>query len=274
MSKMSFEKRFFLFYFIRLIQSNNFIFHVFVSAESDICTFSLRTVHFISSHPLTTGLFTSASRPKPLQKLYESAAPTPVHTIRQLDQFRRDGTRSSKYFVCTPILSRKKKKCKKIDLEIETRKVRGILKNTTDFFCKVALSLLRIRSFCSIVEISLTFEKSIFRKKKKKEEVKSAKEAGSLLVFKSLQLSAFLKGLHSANIFFGCVFIQTLSLWLYRVLLTLSTHLCLVFLPDLPIATLRTVRSSRIKAECLVYLKLCGFQLCHTGHNGHEFLYS
>lgn len=95
-----------------------------ISAESDICTFSLRAIHFKSSHVFATGLFTAGTRPHYLQKLYDSAAPTPVHTIRQLDRFRRDGTRSSKFFVCTPVLTGKKRRYKKIDLEIETRKVR------------------------------------------------------------------------------------------------------------------------------------------------------
>lgn len=102
-------------------------FSLFFTAESDICTFSLRTIHFKSSHPITNGLFTSSTRPKALQKIYENAVPTPVHTIRQLDRFRRDGNRSSKFFICTPVLGGGKKKYKKIDLEIETRKVSWLI---------------------------------------------------------------------------------------------------------------------------------------------------
>lgn len=69
-----------------------------------------------------------ASRPEALKQLYEQAAKTPIGAMRQLDRWRRDGCRSSKFFVCTPVLEQKRRKIRnKIDIDIETRMVSFVL---------------------------------------------------------------------------------------------------------------------------------------------------
>nr|CAH7731368.1 unnamed protein product [Callosobruchus chinensis] len=46
----------------------------------------------------------------------------PVAAVRQLDRWRRDGQRSSGFFVCTPVLQAKRRRMRaKVDIEIETR---------------------------------------------------------------------------------------------------------------------------------------------------------
>lgn len=56
--------------------------------------------------------------------LYNAATKTPVHAMRQLDRWRRDGHRSSKFFVCTPVLGAKRRKIRrKSNIDIETRMV-------------------------------------------------------------------------------------------------------------------------------------------------------
>ncbi|XP_045467782.1 uncharacterized protein LOC123676115 isoform X2 [Harmonia axyridis] len=93
-----------------------------VIPESDICTFALRKTHFSSNHNFAENLFCAETRPAALKALYSSAAKTPVTTMRQLDRWRRDGHRSSRFFLCTPVLGQKRKRIKcNIDIDIETR---------------------------------------------------------------------------------------------------------------------------------------------------------
>lgn len=100
-----------------------------IPAESDITTFSLRKEHFSSGKDVsvTKNLFAVETRPEAVQRLYEAAAKTPVHMMRQLDRYRRDGRRSSRYFLCTPILGGERRSIAKIKhkpaIDIETRMV-------------------------------------------------------------------------------------------------------------------------------------------------------
>ncbi|KYB29257.1 hypothetical protein TcasGA2_TC032158 [Tribolium castaneum] len=90
--------------------------------ESDICTFALLKNHYAAKCNPETGLFTASTRPRALQSLYEAATKTPVHLMRQLDRWRRDGHRSSRFFLCTPVLGNKRRKIRnKVDIDIETR---------------------------------------------------------------------------------------------------------------------------------------------------------
>lgn len=105
--------------------------HIFpcITAESNITTFSLRREHFSSGKDvaITKNLFAVETRPDSVQRLYEAAAKTPVHVMRQLDRYRRDGRRSSRYFLCTPILGGERRSVAKIKhkpgIDIETRMV-------------------------------------------------------------------------------------------------------------------------------------------------------
>lgn len=99
-------------------------FFLFVSAESDICTFALLKTHYASKHDFSTSLFSSDSRPRALRELYDAASKTPVHLMRQMDRWRRDGHRSSRFFLCTPVLGARRKRIKNaVDIDIETRMV-------------------------------------------------------------------------------------------------------------------------------------------------------
>ncbi|RZC41482.1 uncharacterized protein BDFB_003034, partial [Asbolus verrucosus] len=90
--------------------------------ESDICTFALLKTHYAAKCDPDTNLFTADTRPQALQTLYEAATKTPVHLMRQLDRWRRDGHRSSRFFLCTPVLGNKRRKIRsKVDIDIETR---------------------------------------------------------------------------------------------------------------------------------------------------------
>lgn len=104
----------------KLNWSSNTLF--FFSAQSDIATFALLKDHYTAKHPFDTNLFAPESRPIALKALYDAATKTPVHLMRQLDRWRRDGHRSSRFFLCTPVLGRRKIKSK-VDIEIETRMV-------------------------------------------------------------------------------------------------------------------------------------------------------
>ncbi|KAK4294608.1 hypothetical protein Pmani_032775, partial [Petrolisthes manimaculis] len=92
--------------------------------EGDLRTFSERQSHYEHGTPTTTSLFTHESRTQDLSKLYHSAAQTPLHIMREIDQLRDDGERSSRYFFCEPVLadSLKKDKLRKLNLDIETRR--------------------------------------------------------------------------------------------------------------------------------------------------------
>ncbi|KAJ8973516.1 hypothetical protein NQ317_000444 [Molorchus minor] len=93
--------------------------------ESDICTFALTKNHYASKHEFDTNLFSSENRPATLQALYDAATKTPVHLMRQLDRWRHDGHRTSRFFVCTPVLGAKRRKIRsRVDIDIETRMVR------------------------------------------------------------------------------------------------------------------------------------------------------
>uniref|UniRef100_A0AAR5PSQ1 WASP family protein member n=2 Tax=Dendroctonus ponderosae TaxID=77166 RepID=A0AAR5PSQ1_DENPD len=88
----------------------------------DICSFAQTKEHYAAKHPLDTNLFGADTRPDSLKALYEAATKTPVHAMRQLDRWRRDGHRSSRFFVCTPVLGAKRRKIRaKVNIEIETR---------------------------------------------------------------------------------------------------------------------------------------------------------
>ncbi|XP_071055598.1 uncharacterized protein [Onthophagus taurus] len=88
--------------------------------ESDISTFALLKKHYSSKYDVTTNLFSAETRPSAVRDLYEAAAKTPVHLMRQMDKWRRDGHRSSKFFLCTPVLGRKRRIKTKVDIDIET----------------------------------------------------------------------------------------------------------------------------------------------------------
>nr|XP_023023553.1 uncharacterized protein LOC111511756 [Leptinotarsa decemlineata] len=89
--------------------------------ESDICSFALIKNHYAAKNDLTTNLFVPSTRPTALQALYEAASKTPVHVMRQLDRWRRDGHRTSRFFLCTPVLGAKRRKIRnKVDIDIET----------------------------------------------------------------------------------------------------------------------------------------------------------
>lgn len=95
-----------------------------VSAVSDICTFALLKEHYKAQHDLATNLFNASTRPSAVQALYEAAAKTPIPLMRQMDRWRRDGHRSSRFFVCTPVLGARRRKIRsKVDIDIETRMV-------------------------------------------------------------------------------------------------------------------------------------------------------
>ncbi|KAF2882237.1 hypothetical protein ILUMI_23930 [Ignelater luminosus] len=89
---------------------------------SDICTFALLKEHYKAQHDLATNLFNASTRPSAVQALYEAAAKTPIPLMRQMDRWRRDGHRSSRFFVCTPVLGARRRKIRsKVDIDIETR---------------------------------------------------------------------------------------------------------------------------------------------------------
>lgn len=94
---------------------------IIVSAESDICTFAARTVHFKSSNEPAKSLFTASTRPKALTELYDAAV---VVAVRSLDALRRQDGSSMDMFLCTPVLGKRKKLLQRDQsLDIESRKV-------------------------------------------------------------------------------------------------------------------------------------------------------
>ncbi|ERL87162.1 hypothetical protein D910_04562 [Dendroctonus ponderosae] len=98
------------------------ILYNYAVAVGDICSFAQTKEHYAAKHPLDTNLFGADTRPDSLKALYEAATKTPVHAMRQLDRWRRDGHRSSRFFVCTPVLGAKRRKIRaKVNIEIETR---------------------------------------------------------------------------------------------------------------------------------------------------------
>lgn len=112
----------------------------FLTAESDIATFALLKDHYTAQHPFDTNLFAPETRPVALKALYDAATKNPVHLMRQLDRWRRDGHRSSRFFLCTPVLGRRKNIRSKIDIEIETRMV-SILDMKIFNFIKLCMRL-------------------------------------------------------------------------------------------------------------------------------------
>lgn len=98
--------------------------YIIFTAESDISTFALLKDHYKATHTIDSNLFSVETRPTALKTLYESATKTPVHVMRQLDRWRRDGHRSSRFFLCTPVLGAKRRKIKNVDIDIETHMVR------------------------------------------------------------------------------------------------------------------------------------------------------
>ncbi|CAH2012247.1 unnamed protein product [Acanthoscelides obtectus] len=94
--------------------------------EGDICQFAALKSHYQSrkcpAKDEGLSLFTAANRPRALSALYAAATTGPVAAVRQLDRWRRDGQRSSGFFVCTPVLQAKRRRMRqKVDIEIETR---------------------------------------------------------------------------------------------------------------------------------------------------------
>ncbi|XP_017768837.1 PREDICTED: Nance-Horan syndrome protein isoform X1 [Nicrophorus vespilloides] len=90
--------------------------------ESDIASFALLKDHFAAKHDYDTNLFAPSTRPDAVRALYEAAAKTPIHLMRQMDRWRRDGHRSSRFFMCTPVLGAKRRKIRnRVDIDIETR---------------------------------------------------------------------------------------------------------------------------------------------------------
>ncbi|CAH0552480.1 unnamed protein product, partial [Brassicogethes aeneus] len=89
-----------------------------VLAEGDICSFATLKEHYKRPQNFQTELFSAKTRPNALNNIYDAAVKTPVHVMRQLDRWRRDGHRSSRFFLCTPILGKKIRR--KVNIEIET----------------------------------------------------------------------------------------------------------------------------------------------------------
>lgn len=124
---------------------------VFVTAESDICTFATRTEHFHVTNKPSTGFFTPDTRPKALKELYEVAA---IVAVRSLDSLRRDGS-SMDMFLCTPILGKRRRDQ---SLEIESRVVSKLLSLSLSFSERrdVLADLLRFFSRFSAVQIPVS----------------------------------------------------------------------------------------------------------------------
>lgn len=89
---------------------------------SDLTTFSHIRDHFTSKQLLDDNLFPENSRPLCVEVLYNNSLVSPVHIMREIDPLRQDGRRTSKYFMCTPVLGDDKKRQSNIDLEIELRR--------------------------------------------------------------------------------------------------------------------------------------------------------
>ncbi|XP_037083586.1 Nance-Horan syndrome protein-like, partial [Pollicipes pollicipes] len=87
--------------------------------ESDLTVFSERTHHHTTEYGQCRSLFSADSRPAVIRRLYEQAVLNPVVVLRQLDLFRSDGMRSSKFFTCTPTYQ---SQLERLPLDIETRR--------------------------------------------------------------------------------------------------------------------------------------------------------
>nr|CAD7573814.1 unnamed protein product [Timema californicum] len=123
------------------------------TTESDICAFSQREVHYQSAPLEACGarLFGADSRPECVRRLYAAAARTPVPAMRQLDRYRRDGHRSSRYFLCTPVLGGARRKIRTTDIDIETRKGQGGMEGEAEkgqYFWKMIKPVSNIRFAC------------------------------------------------------------------------------------------------------------------------------
>lgn len=98
----------------------------FVLAESDLMTFVQTKNHYISNYEVSLNLFTPESRTEALRKMYDGASRTPVPAIMEMDDLAGNKRRSSDAFICTPIIGQVRRRMNdKIDIEIETRMVRG-----------------------------------------------------------------------------------------------------------------------------------------------------
>lgn len=103
-----------------------FLLLISILAESDLMTFVQTKNHHKTNYEVTTNLFTPESRTEALQKMYEGASRTPVPAIMEMDDLAGNKRRSSDAFICTPIIGQVRRRMnKKIDIEIETRMVRG-----------------------------------------------------------------------------------------------------------------------------------------------------
>lgn len=108
------------------------------TAVSDICTFAHRKHHYEAKQTITTNLFNANTRPIALKQLYDGATKTPVHLMRQMDRWRRDGHRTSRFFLCTPVLGAKRRKIRnRIDIDIETRTVSYLKRNINGLFIRL-----------------------------------------------------------------------------------------------------------------------------------------
>ncbi|XP_071550761.1 uncharacterized protein [Panulirus ornatus] len=123
--------------------------------EGDLRSFSERQDHYRHTDHANDDLFARDSRPAELLALYHDATLTPVHIMREIDELRDDGLRSSRYFLCEPVLgdSLKKEKLRKLNLDIETRRP----KLPVDF--RSPASFAALREWCSddetLTEVSL-----------------------------------------------------------------------------------------------------------------------
>ncbi|XP_063981138.1 uncharacterized protein LOC135164586 [Diachasmimorpha longicaudata] len=112
--------------------------------ESDICTFALRKDYFKASRDSITGIFTSTTRPRALQELYDAAATV---AVRNLDSLRRgnDGT-SMELYLCTPVLGKRRRDQ---SLDIESR-VPAVLEDLRRWTSSEALGDIRVAPDCSL----------------------------------------------------------------------------------------------------------------------------
>ncbi|KAF2349803.1 hypothetical protein FHG87_019441 [Trinorchestia longiramus] len=106
----------------------------------------------------TGALFVKSTRPKDIATLYERAGETPLHHMRAMGLRRRvvravalfcpasyrlllllwdDGVRSSRYYTCQPVIgdSLKRARYKKLNLDIETRRILDLQTVTCCLFC-------------------------------------------------------------------------------------------------------------------------------------------
>lgn len=92
-----------------------------IIAVGDLNKFIQREHNYRSRCELDVNMFVPDTRPPCITSAYEKSCTTPVHLIRAIDSFRKDGRNGSTIFVCQPVFSDVKKKITFMD--IETQKV-------------------------------------------------------------------------------------------------------------------------------------------------------